>query len=146
MAAPVRRRRVAVGETVELVLPEVRTSGLMMKIGGEVRAVRVLDGRVQILDADGEKPWIRYEPPFELVGIHADLLGGLWVDLVPRRLVRVFRHSEPVSAPMTHAVHAVRWLELYTPFDAVRALRDEGYEIVDIKHRSRSALDLERCS
>lgn len=129
-----KRRRVAVGETIEMVMPEVRSSGLMMKIGGEVHTVRVLDGYVRILNPDGT-PWIRYDPPHELVGIDVDLMGGLWVDPVPRRLVRVFRHGEPVSVPMTHAVHAVRWLELRTPFEAVRALRDEGYEIAEIRRR-----------
>lgn len=116
-----------------MVMPEVRASGLMMKIGGEVRAVRVLDGRVQILDLDGETPWIGYEPPFSLVGIEEDLLG-VWVESVPAQLVQVYRHGEPVSVPMTHGVHAVRWLEIFTPFDAVRALRSEGYEIVDIRY------------
>lgn len=130
-----KRRRVAVGDVIEMVMPEVRTSGLMMKIGGEVRTVRVLDGRVQILDLDGETPWSYYEPPFSLVEIEEDLLG-LWVEPVPARLVQVHRYGAPVSVPMTHGVHAVRWLEVFTPFDAVRALRDEGYEIVDIKRRS----------
>lgn len=130
----VKRCRVAVGDVVDLVMPEVRTSGLMMRIGGEVRSVRVLDGHVEILDEDGQ-PWIRYRPPFDLVGIDVDLLGGLWVDPVPAGLVQVFRHGKPVSVPMTHAVHAVRWLDDRTTFDPVRALRDEGYEIVNIKHR-----------
>lgn len=130
-----KRRRVAVGDVIEMVMPEVRTSGLMMKIGGEVRTVRVLDGRVQILDPEGKEPWIRYEPPFHLVDVEEDLLG-LWVEPVPRQLVRVFRYGEPVSVPMTHAVHAVRWLETYTPWEAVRCLSDEDYEIVDIKGRS----------
>ncbi|ANZ35213.1 hypothetical protein BBK82_03145 [Lentzea guizhouensis] len=124
------------GDTIEMALPEVRSSGLLMKIGGEVRTVRVLDGRVQILEPDGVTAALKYDPPFELVGIEADLLGGLWVDPVPQRgLVRVFRHGKAASVPMTHAVHAVRWLESHTPFDAVRALRDEGYEIVDIRGR-----------
>lgn len=129
-----KRRCVAVGDVIELVMPEVRTSGLMMKIGGEVRAVRVLDGHVEILDDTGQ-PWIRYQPSFELVGIDVDLLGGLWVDPVPSRLVQVFRHGKPVSVPMTHAVHAVRWLEDRTTFDPIRALRDEGYQIGDIGRR-----------
>lgn len=129
-----KRRRVTVGETIELVLPEVRTSGLMMKLGGEVRVVRVLDDRVQILEPDGKTFALVYEPPYDLVGIRCDRLG-LWVEPVPERLVRVFRHGTPVSVPMTHAVHAVRWLEQYTPWSAVRCLRDEGYEIVDIKRR-----------
>jgi hypothetical protein len=135
-----KRLRVAMGETVEMVMPEVRTSGLMMKIGGEVRLVRVLDGRVQILEPDGVTAALRYEPPFDLVGIHTDRLG-LWVEPVPSRLVQVFRHGKPVSVPMTHAVHAVRWLEDHTPFDAVRALRDEGYEIVDITHKGDALAD-----
>ncbi len=131
-----KRRRVAVGETVELALPQVRSSGLLMKIGGEVRTVRVLDGRVQILEPDGITAALKYDPPFELVGIDADLLGGLWADPVPWRLVQVFRHGQAVSVPMTHSEHAKRWLELHTPFDADRAQSDEGYEIVDIKRRS----------
>lgn len=129
-----KRRRVAVGDVIEMVMSEAKSTGLMAAIGGEVRTVRVLDGHVLILNPDGT-PWIRYEPSHELVGIDTDLLGGLWVDQVPRQLVRVFRHGAPVSVPMTRAVHAVRWLEHCTPFDPVRALRDEGYEIVDIKRR-----------
>lgn len=131
-----KRRRVAVGDVVELVMPEARTNGLMMRIGGEVRTVRVLNGRVQILEPDGVTAALRYEPPFKLVGIEEDLFG-LSIEPIPTRLTRVFRYGIAVSVPMTHPVHAVRWIEDHTPFDAVRALASEGYEIVNIKHRNR---------
>jgi len=129
-----KRRRVAVGETIELALPEVLSSGLMRKIGGEVRMVRVLGDRAQILEPDGETDALIYHPPLALVGIHTDRLG-LWAEPIPRELVRVFRYDAPVSVPLTHAVHAVRWLDNHTPFDAVRALASEGYEIGHIRRR-----------
>lgn len=132
-----KRRRVAVGETIYIALPEVMSSGLMRQIGGEVRPVRVLEDRVQILEADGTFALV-CEPPFELVGIRRDRLG-LYVDPIPERLVQVFRYGAPVSVPMTHGVHMVRWLDNRTPFGAIRALRDEGYEMVDILRTSRSA-------
>lgn len=128
------RRRVAVGDTIRLALAETRASPLMEAIGGEVRNVRILDGRVQILEADGVTFALRYEPPFDVVGVHRDR-RGLWVEPIPAHLTQVFRHGKPVSVPMTRAVHAVRWLENHTPWTAVRCLADEGYEILDIKNR-----------
>lgn len=128
------RRRVAVGDTIKLALPEVGTSGLMMRIGGEVRTVRILAGHVQILEPDGVTAALKYYPPFEVAGVKTDRLG-LWVEPVPMWLTQVFRYGAAVSVPMTHAVHAVRWLEGRTSFDPAHALRCEGYEIREIRYR-----------
>ncbi|KOV84791.1 hypothetical protein [Nocardia sp. NRRL S-836] len=134
----VKRRRVAVGQTVEMVLSTdlEHKQPLVAKICGEVRRLRILDGCVELLrpndflfeGEDLDRPWISFKPPYEYVGIYKDR-RGLWVKPTPRWLVQVERYGKPVSVPMLPGSFAVRWLETYTPWYAERCLRSEGYSI-----------------
>ena len=109
---------------------------LVSAICGELRRVRILDGCVELLclndgrheEPDPDRPWISFTPPYEYVGIYKDQ-RGLWVKPTPRWLVQVERYGKPVSVPMLPGSFAIRWLEAYTPWDADRCLRDEGYSI-----------------
>ena len=127
------RRRIAVGQEIQMAFAETDATGFMVRIGGEVRTVRVLDGSVQILDED--LAGITYRPLFEHVGIHRDR-RGLYVEPAPRLLTVVLRHGKRVSVPMTRDIHAIRWLESRTPWYAERCLAREGYEIGHITNRS----------
>lgn len=136
----VRRRRVAVGETIEMVISEDKalSNGFISKVGGQVHRVRILDGRVQIIDPYGDGPWpLYYQPTFELVGVERTQ-RGLWVDPIPRNLVQVFRYGiYPVSVYMTRSIHAVEWLDRAAPCGLIRALAEEGYQICDVRYQER---------
>lgn len=120
-------RRVSVGDEITIALPKTEVCE-HLQVASEVRPIRVLDGRVQILPGiEGDRPVI-YQPSHADAGVFADD-EGLYVLPVPAEQWQIFRHGQPVSARMVSDLATGRWLLKNQGHSPDYAVKHGGYEV-----------------
>jgi hypothetical protein len=122
----VTKRRVTVGETVELLLPWSEVC-MHMEVADQVRSVLVTDTGAQLLNEDGT------EGSFPIThgeaGLYRDA-EGLYALPLPAQLWHVERDGERVSPRMGDTGACERWMQRRTGRPVDYLIQHRGYAIV----------------